>query len=313
MSTKPITLRKYAISKTISKPVSKRYNDILYESSNDYVIQQLDLQEQVNFMKQIYNEEYLQYKKDNNEIRTINSNLDKYPLKSPLPYHNLDNYPANSLDNYSSTGYMDINNTLLNRNIFNKIWDNNTEIIHHINDIDNIFKDIPATTTPFYVYRGWLNMYNILNNSKQIICNNYLSTSLNLTKCITGFTWDYNSVVIKILIPANTKVIPIPNVHTTSSSNLIVDYLTSEYEILLPRGGKLIKTKMTMEPYELNEIHHGTNAIDNIYVFIEKEAEPIYIPMLSKLYNRITSKLKGGKLKKKTVKKYKKYKKLTIK
>lgn len=119
----------------------------------------------------------------------------------------------------TSTGYS-INESLRNgTGRYNKI----------ISDIDTIFNGCPPLKVPILVYRSIDEYFNFSYKSE-----GYVSTSTTLTTAGTGG----GCCLLRITIPAGTKVLPLMNISNNSSEN----------EILLSRDSSL---KFTFESKEI--------------------------------------------------------------
>ena len=256
----------------------------------------------------------------NNHINSITYATDVLNLSDIINYiDHLDEPFKEALNTYAKFDYNDDKayymkiNTFLRRMGTRNYIQITDDLKDVIDKLDTIFENIPPIPQPFYVYRCWKeeNMTNSVINAP-----GYLSTSLSI-KVALSFCYlpvtnydsyaentvedEYYGDVMKILIPAGTKIIPLLNMINSSAN--------SEYEILLPRNGKLIKSReMEQDMYIYDDNDNYVNIINreqkqilnsHMYVYLQQEAPPI-TPITSLFGFSYKRQRRGGKRRKKT-------------
>lgn len=120
-----------------------------------------------------------------------------------------------SVKDYTGEAYESINKSLL---YGTKLSDKNRIII---NDLDEIFRNIPPLEDDILVYRG------VTVKHKFGVLSGFISTSYDISKAVTFADKQKQCCIFIIRVPAGAKVIPLEDVSITSN----------EGEILLPRSG----------------------------------------------------------------------------
>jgi hypothetical protein len=287
----------------------KNYHELTTNESIQYAINTLHLEEQINFI------------------------------------YNLPEEKKNALFEYMTENnkniYKNINAELRTNTVKRGLYET-PETTNIIRLIDSVFEEIPPITTYIEVFRCYrdgiiennfnehvskddldnddnLDIYTdeqlkqvflnrvIDDEIRMINVNQYLSTTLYhnfaIKICrdnVSNQPLTSNSFIIKITIPTNTKIIPLFMFNFTDSEN--------EYEILLPRNGKLYRTNpinnernntgLTQQQY----IQYMKTHI-NSFIFIEKKYNKIGDNLLSSLFSKKNK--NGGKRNKKNKKRNK--------
>lgn len=168
----------------------------------------------------------------------IDSQYDEL-LEPQLDYvKSLDKKYKTALKYYTGSGYDEINRYLenLDKGKNNPYNDYANTLIPRINDIDQVFKDVPPTTKSFVVYRGIKLKHKI---EQDFISKGYVSCSANKKTSLTfNALKTHVCCFFEITIPKGSRIIPLEG----------ITQCPAEMEILLSRDSKFHVVKHTFTP-----------------------------------------------------------------
>lgn len=168
-----------------------------------------------------------------------------------------------SVKSYTDEAYAAINNSLLHGYSPSK---KNKDII---DDLDDLFEDVPETSHPIVVYRG-------VTKHDFGILTGYISTTYDYDTALS-FADDKNQCCIFVIsVPKGAKVLPVEDISVNPT----------EGEVLLPRSGNFVATRSSfaegMEKFYLDLVLG-----DNLPIETEdsSESEPKTSETLKSLTN----------------------------